>query len=142
MSDMEIREVVRSLLRQHLLLHGHMIHSISLSSGIRHGLSKPSVSLSLLSSTTAASPNLIDIDDMRRIGTGEETRTTLMIKRIPRKYTLELLRQEIDSVMGESGLYDLLYLPVGMRMLIYLRHTRHRLRQDDKQRVCFCEFHK
>jgi hypothetical protein len=35
-----------------------------------------------------------------------------MIKRIPRKYTLAELRQEIDETLGETGLYDLLYLPV------------------------------
>jgi hypothetical protein len=35
-----------------------------------------------------------------------------MIKRIPRKYTMDLLRDEINGVLGDRGLYDLLYLPV------------------------------
>ncbi len=80
----------------------------------KHKLGQPSGSLSLLSCTTASTPNLIDHEDVMRIQSGDETRTTLMIKQIPRRYTLELLRREIDRTLGQAGLYDLLYLPVGM----------------------------
>jgi hypothetical protein len=35
-----------------------------------------------------------------------------MIKKVPRKYTLDILRREIDEVLAMPGCYDLLYLPV------------------------------
>jgi hypothetical protein len=78
----------------------------------RDSLVKPSATWSLQSTTTIGTPNLLDFEDFTRLKDGTERRTTLMIKRIPRRYTLSILRKEVDCVLGESGLYDLLYLPV------------------------------
>lgn len=44
------------------------------------------------------------------IMTNSEYRTTLMIKNIPNKYTLNALKEEIDEAMSRK--YDLLYLPL------------------------------
>jgi len=41
---------------------------------------------------------------------GEDRRTTLMIKNIPNKYTINLLRDELNT--DYDGKYDFLYLPV------------------------------
>lgn len=69
--------------------------------------------------------NLVQMSDMKGIQDGTEHRTTLMVKKVPRKYvhdffirtcppryTLNTLRYEIESVLGEKNCYDLLYLPV------------------------------
>lgn len=57
-------------------------------------------------------PHEITREDIARIRSGLELRTTLMIKKVPRKYSLDTLRHEIDSVLTVGGCYDLLYLPV------------------------------
>jgi len=41
---------------------------------------------------------------------GEDKRTTLMIKNIPNKYTLKSLKEELDGIFGSY--YDFLYLPL------------------------------
>lgn len=49
----------------------------------------------------------IDIDNIIK---GEDKRTTLMIKNIPNKYNITILREEINSYY--EGIYDFLYLPL------------------------------
>lgn len=112
MSMQELHELVRQLLTRHKETKGRDQMNLAESWQIPATLAKVSASVSLASATSAGTPNTIDIDDLPRIMSRIEMRTTLMIKRIPRKYTLALLRQEIDSVLRETGLYDLLYLPV------------------------------
>ncbi|XP_071735827.1 protein MEI2-like 2 [Rutidosis leptorrhynchoides] len=51
--------------------------------------------------------------DLDRISTGEDTRTTLMIKNIPNKYTSKMLLAAIDE--NHSGTYDFLYLPIDFK---------------------------
>ena len=41
-------------------------------------------------------------------------RTTLMIRRVPRRYSLDDFSQIIDLLPGIKGNYDLLYLPVDL----------------------------
>ena len=64
------------------------------------------------SMSTVCTPNLVEEEDLRRVDAGLESRTTLMIKKVPRKYTLEILRREVDEVLACTNTYDLLYLPV------------------------------
>ncbi|XP_041994424.1 protein MEI2-like 5 isoform X2 [Salvia splendens] len=52
----------------------------------------------------------LDIDKIR---TGEDTRTTLMIKNIPNKYTSKMLLATIDEHC--KGTYDFLYLPIDFQ---------------------------
>ncbi|KAF4657598.1 hypothetical protein FOL47_008380 [Perkinsus chesapeaki] len=54
----------------------------------------------------------VNVEELLR--TGNDTRTTVMIKRIPRRYTVAMLRDEIDRRCPalKNGGYDLLYLPV------------------------------
>nr|XP_043621985.1 protein MEI2-like 2 [Erigeron canadensis]XP_043621986.1 protein MEI2-like 2 [Erigeron canadensis] len=52
----------------------------------------------------------LDIDKIR---SGEDTRTTLMIKNIPNKYTSKMLLAAIDE--NHSGTYDFLYLPIDFK---------------------------
>ena len=49
----------------------------------------------------------IDLDKIIRV---EDKRTTLMIKNIPNKYTINILFQEIN--LNYLGKYDFLYLPL------------------------------
>lgn len=42
-----------------------------------------------------------------------DARTTLMIKNIPNKYTIQLLAEEIDREHANS--YDFLYLPCDIK---------------------------
>lgn len=112
MSMEDLHELVRGLVRQYKAKRVLINASSENCSSISLSLAKPSVSLSLMSETTTSTPNTVEFDDVERLASGEETRCTLMIKRIPRKYTLAELRQEIDETLGETGLYDLLYLPV------------------------------
>ncbi|OIW04211.1 hypothetical protein TanjilG_00771 [Lupinus angustifolius] len=51
--------------------------------------------------------------DVDKIMTGEDTRTTLMIKNIPNKYTSNLLLAAIDE--NHKGSYDFLYLPIDFK---------------------------
>jgi hypothetical protein len=51
--------------------------------------------------------------DVDKISRGEDTRTTLMIKNIPNKYTSKMLLAAIDEQHG--GTYDFLYLPIDFK---------------------------
>lgn len=51
--------------------------------------------------------------DLDKIRTGEDARTTLMIKNIPNKYTSKMLLAAIDE--HHKGAYDFLYLPIDFK---------------------------
>ncbi|XP_058102899.1 protein MEI2-like 4 isoform X2 [Magnolia sinica] len=51
--------------------------------------------------------------DISRILHGEDTRTTLMIKNIPNKYTSKMLLATIDE--HHQGTYDFIYLPIDFK---------------------------
>ncbi|RYR79320.1 hypothetical protein Ahy_A01g004145 isoform C [Arachis hypogaea] len=51
--------------------------------------------------------------DLDKILSGEDTRTTLMIKNIPNKYTSKMLLAAIDE--NHRGAYDFLYLPIDFK---------------------------
>ncbi|XP_071726540.1 protein MEI2-like 2 isoform X2 [Rutidosis leptorrhynchoides] len=51
--------------------------------------------------------------DLDKIRSGDDTRTTLMIKNIPNKYTSKMLLAAIDEY--NSGTYDFLYLPIDFK---------------------------
>jgi hypothetical protein len=51
--------------------------------------------------------------DIDRILRGEDTRTTLMIKNIPNKYTSKMLLAAIDEQF--RGTYDFIYLPIDFK---------------------------
>ncbi|CAM0904839.1 unnamed protein product [Alopecurus aequalis] len=51
--------------------------------------------------------------DVERIGSGEDSRTTLMIKNIPNKYTSKMLLTAIDE--NHRGTYDFIYLPIDFK---------------------------
>ncbi|KAJ7960672.1 Protein MEI2-like [Quillaja saponaria] len=51
--------------------------------------------------------------DLEKIISGEDTRTTLMIKNIPNKYTSKMLLAAIDE--SHQGTYDFLYLPIDFK---------------------------
>lgn len=51
--------------------------------------------------------------DLEKIASGEDTRTTLMIKNIPNKYTSKMLLSAIDE--HNKGTYDFLYLPIDFK---------------------------
>ncbi|XP_021295166.1 protein MEI2-like 5 isoform X2 [Herrania umbratica] len=51
--------------------------------------------------------------DLDKIISGEDTRTTLMIKNIPNKYTSKMLLAAIDE--NHRGTYDFLYLPIDFK---------------------------
>ncbi|CAA0816305.1 Protein MEI2-like 5 [Striga hermonthica] len=51
--------------------------------------------------------------DLEKIANGEDSRTTLMIKNIPNKYTSKMLLVAIDET--HSGTYDFLYLPIDFK---------------------------
>lgn len=51
--------------------------------------------------------------DLEKISSGEDTRTTLMIKNIPNKYTSKMLLATIDE--NHKGTYDFLYLPIDFK---------------------------
>ncbi|KAK1321374.1 Protein MEI2-like 2 [Acorus calamus] len=51
--------------------------------------------------------------DLEKIVSGEDTRTTLMIKNIPNKYTSKMLLAAIDE--HHRGTYDFLYLPIDFK---------------------------
>lgn len=51
--------------------------------------------------------------DIDRIVRGEDSRTTLMIKNIPNKYTSKMLLAAIDE--SHRGIYDFIYLPIDFK---------------------------
>ncbi|KAK1422817.1 hypothetical protein QVD17_18106 [Tagetes erecta] len=51
--------------------------------------------------------------DLDKIASGEDTRTTLMIKNIPNKYTSKMLLAAIDE--KHNSTYDFLYLPIDFK---------------------------
>ncbi|KAG2684855.1 hypothetical protein I3760_10G095100 [Carya illinoinensis] len=51
--------------------------------------------------------------DLDKIKSGEDARTTLMIKNIPNKYTSKMLLAAIDE--NHRGTYDFLYLPIDFK---------------------------
>ncbi|CAL9121079.1 unnamed protein product [Musa acuminata var. zebrina] len=51
--------------------------------------------------------------DLDKIIKGEDTRTTIMIKNIPNKYTSKMLLAAIDET--HKGTYDFLYLPIDFK---------------------------
>ncbi|XLU98990.1 hypothetical protein S245_013330, partial [Arachis hypogaea] len=51
--------------------------------------------------------------DLEEILCGEDTRTTLMIKSIPNKYTSKMLFAAIDE--NHHGTYDLMHLPIDFK---------------------------
>ncbi|KQJ82362.1 hypothetical protein BRADI_5g08580v3 [Brachypodium distachyon] len=51
--------------------------------------------------------------DIERIACGEDSRTTLMIKNIPNKYTSKMLLTAIDE--NHRGTYDFIYLPIDFK---------------------------
>ncbi|KAH6795559.1 hypothetical protein C2S51_036545 [Perilla frutescens var. frutescens] len=51
--------------------------------------------------------------DLEKIVSGEDNRTTLMIKNIPNKYTSKMLLAAIDET--HKGAYDFLYLPIDFK---------------------------
>lgn len=51
--------------------------------------------------------------DLDKIVSGEDTRTTLMIKNIPNKYTSKMLLAAIDE--SHTGTYDFVYLPIDFK---------------------------
>ncbi|KAL9229226.1 hypothetical protein vseg_004714 [Gypsophila vaccaria] len=51
--------------------------------------------------------------DLEKIGRGDDSRTTLMIKNIPNKYTSKMLLAAIDE--NHKGTFDFLYLPIDFK---------------------------
>jgi hypothetical protein len=51
--------------------------------------------------------------DLAAIAQGSDTRTTVMIKNIPNKYTQKMLLERLDE--GHAGRYDFLYLPIDLK---------------------------
>ncbi|KAG2608819.1 hypothetical protein PVAP13_4KG012000 [Panicum virgatum] len=51
--------------------------------------------------------------DLEKISKGDDTRTTLMIKNIPNKYTSKMLLAAIDEL--HKGTYDFFYLPIDFK---------------------------
>lgn len=65
----------------------------------------------------ASSPHTRDLGEFHlnpgRIRSGEDKRTTLMIKNIPNKYTEKMILQQIDECCKDG--YDFFYLPIDFR---------------------------
>lgn len=51
--------------------------------------------------------------DIKRVRTGEETRTALMIRNIPNKYNQKMLLSTLDD--GHRGHFDFVYLPIDFK---------------------------
>ncbi|CAN8256962.1 unnamed protein product [Cochlearia groenlandica] len=64
------------------------------------------------SSSSNAEKKLYELD-VDRILRGEDSRTTLMVKNIPNKYTSKMLLAAIDEYC--KGTYDFLYLPIDFK---------------------------
>ncbi|RDY08962.1 Protein MEI2-like 4, partial [Mucuna pruriens] len=60
--------------------------------------------------------------DIDRIKSGEDNRTTLMIKNIPNKYTSKMLLAAIDE--RHRGTYDFVYLPIDFRFLCFVLQSK------------------
>ena len=56
--------------------------------------------------------------DISPLNIGNDPRTTLMIRNIPNKYTIQDLSNEIDQNFENS--YDFLYLPCDIKVLYFL----------------------
>ncbi|KAG6480018.1 hypothetical protein ZIOFF_063495 [Zingiber officinale] len=63
----------------------------------------------------------LDIECIRR---GEDSRTTLMIKNIPNKYTSKMLLSAIDE--NHRGTYDFIYLPIDFKIITHVQHLHLR----------------
>lgn len=70
----------------------------------------------------------LDVAAVRR---GDETRTTLMIKNIPNKYTQKMLLSAVDDT--HQGLYDFFYLPIDFKVFFNLQSN------CKKQKITFCD---
>eukprot|EP00793_Prasinoderma_coloniale_P005108 PRCOL_00000869-RA len=53
--------------------------------------------------------------DVQRARSGADSRTTLMLKNIPNKYTQRMLLAAIDDHAGLRGSYDFFYLPIDFK---------------------------
>ncbi|XP_024542769.1 protein MEI2-like 3 isoform X1 [Selaginella moellendorffii] len=75
--------------------------------------------------------------DLDRIVAGEDTRTTLMIKNIPNKYTSKMLLAAIDE--QHRGTYDFIYLPIDFKVSEFskgvVRTTSNQRLQQNKCNV-------
>ncbi len=52
---------------------------------------------------------------------GHDPRTTLMVRNIPNKYTIQDLSYEID--LNFANTYDFLYLPCDIKVILYQLRT-------------------
>lgn len=57
--------------------------------------------------------------EINPLNIGHDPRTTLMIKNIPNKYTIQDLSNEIDQLFENS--YDFLYLPCDIKVTFLLK---------------------
>jgi hypothetical protein len=57
--------------------------------------------------------------DIARVRSGAETRTTLMIRNIPNKYTQKMLLATVDDT--HKGLYDFFYLPIDFKVSYFFK---------------------
>ncbi|KAF4676658.1 hypothetical protein FOL47_005609 [Perkinsus chesapeaki] len=64
---------------------------------------------------TTAVPNSQFQIDLDKVASGEDARTTCMIRNIPNKYTQKMLLKLFDSVPSLNGQYDFFYLPMDFR---------------------------
>ncbi|KAF4719489.1 hypothetical protein FOZ62_016272, partial [Perkinsus olseni] len=79
------------------------------------GFQQQSAAMGLNNNGSNGSPGpMVPVNVEELLRTGNDKRTTVMIKRIPRRYTVAMLRDEIDRRCPalRNGGYDLLYLPV------------------------------
>ncbi|KAF4670788.1 hypothetical protein FOZ61_008804 [Perkinsus olseni] len=79
------------------------------------GYQQQSAAMGLNNNGSNGSPGpMVPVNVEELLRTGNDKRTTVMIKRIPRRYTVAMLRDEIDRRCPalRNGGYDLLYLPV------------------------------
>ncbi|GAB2252727.1 hypothetical protein Droror1_Dr00005574 [Drosera rotundifolia] len=91
---------------------------VFLGNGPYAGLSPNSVEIERRARRAESSANQMDNKrlfqlDLEKIGSGEDIRTTLMIKNIPNKYTSKMLLAAIDE--SHKGTYDFLYLPIDFK---------------------------
>ena len=54
--------------------------------------------------------------NLNEIVNGEDTRTTLMIKNIPNKYTQKMLIQKFNQ--SHKGKFDFFYLPIDFKVSV------------------------